>query len=1378
MDSHKNRIRDEIQKNIRRYEVLLKRKVDIYRDTLTTREDIYEESRKLVENIIEQNKVVDNEVIEISLEALKVILEDMGEDEIEENQMFYPETGTVDFGYQIYHKKEFNQYQIPPQQGTSQDLDQLMVEKCSQGVKTSDTQKLLKNFLSPYTPYRSLLVYHGVGVGKTCASIMIAENYKNELEKKNKKIFIILPPSIQENYKRQIIDISKISSPNKKIQKQCTGDTYMTPKFIQKLKKLKLPNGKHNMEEIQRLANKLIDKNYVFLGYEKFVHIITKIEEMVLKRNPETRRKKGAELKKIRQNLVKKKIQDLFSDSLIIIDEAHNITAKDEGFKKGKDDPYQRPIEEENDFTNLEDIEEIEEEIKDNTNSQEGGGRSKKDEFDLESELTSNSTEKNSGSFWDEETDTETILSSDNMTTLADKENYQEKIGKQFPPTIKKVLQTAENIKLVLLTATPMFNTAEEIVDLVNLLLLNDGEPLLDKKEIFKNGDLTRKGKEIFKNKISGYISYLRGENPVNFPQKLDPLPEDGLYLKKYPSYDVNGNKLTTKIKFLKTVECEMSSVQWTVYQKFFETRKEEGNYFDTVGLQVCNLVCVDNINLQKEDIFAINNYYGTKGFNNIINSDVKKNKVKLAFKNDKVKELFELSNLHHISIKLQKIIQGIEKSKGICFVYSQFLWSGIFPMAIALELLGYSNYGGSNLLPSSYKIPKKKITVTLENGEKVERNMKYLIIKGGSSEDFDKYKKNDEINNMDGSLLKIVLGTKAAGEGLNIYHVREVHVLEPWFHLNRLEQVVGRGIRNCSHTNLPAEERNVSVFLYTVTEPKTKNRQMRETLDMKLYRVAEEKIGKIGKVMEIVKSASIDCHLNQEGNSFLNKRWKEPIKMTDSRGNTRMVSVEDKPYTNMCNYSDKCQIKCNPVHKKIKPGKLDMSTYRKEFSEDNIKNCMEEIANLFSNHEFHIVFTLKEISKYLQQKIRNIETEIIFQSLNVLVKEDIKVFDYQGNEGKIIYRGSKNGEKYYIFQPYNLTEEVPIILRKLRFDTKINKIRLEKLIFKKTMKENKKEIIVDEAQVLNKFLKLFEKDTNKTPNANMIQIISKNLEQELGIKCERNSAKCIHNILVEKYFDYYPKKERRIILEYILTPIVRILENDMSKLAREIKKVSRIDFYQFDELRNNFLISRILEEIEYENQDLEVRNKYVRGLIRYLLTNNCEYNQDNNKRLDTNYFGYSLGVEESINFYTWKEGQFMEADKKEVSVLATIKDKKKIMMESNSDIYGFCEMQSKTQKNLKFKIVEKNKEKGTKKTQEVTGSTCGPAYDLEGHIRILKSLDYTDMVSKLQKKTEKIGKKTDICAGIEILLRINNYIRSQTYFYNYENSLIWKNKY
>ena len=89
---------------------------------------------------------------------------------------------------------------------------------------------------------------------------------------------------------------------------------------------------------------------------------------------------------------------------------------------------------------------------------------------------------------------------------------------------MRKVLKTAENIKLILLTATPMFNRAEEIVDLINYLLINDRRPLLKINDVFKNGDLTKKGEKILINKVSGYVSYLRGENPINFAQKLYPL--------------------------------------------------------------------------------------------------------------------------------------------------------------------------------------------------------------------------------------------------------------------------------------------------------------------------------------------------------------------------------------------------------------------------------------------------------------------------------------------------------------------------------------------------------------------------------------------------------------------------------------------------------------------------------------------------------------------------------------------------------------------------------------------------------------------------------------------------------------------------------------
>ena len=40
-------------------------------------------------------------------------------------------------------------------------------------------QKIVRDYLNLYTPYRGLLLYHGLGSGKTCSSIAIAEGMKN-----------------------------------------------------------------------------------------------------------------------------------------------------------------------------------------------------------------------------------------------------------------------------------------------------------------------------------------------------------------------------------------------------------------------------------------------------------------------------------------------------------------------------------------------------------------------------------------------------------------------------------------------------------------------------------------------------------------------------------------------------------------------------------------------------------------------------------------------------------------------------------------------------------------------------------------------------------------------------------------------------------------------------------------------------------------------------------------------------------------------------------------------------------------------------------------------------------------------------------------------
>ena len=61
---------------------------------------------------------------------------------------------------------------------------------------------------------------------------------------------------------------------------------------------------------------------------------------------------------------------------------------------------------------------------------------------------------------------------------------------------------------------------------------------------------------------------------------------------------------------------------------------------------------------------------------------------------------------------------------------------------------------------------------------------------------------------------------------------------------------------------------------------------------------------------------------------------------MIDSKGNKRKVVVEDKPYSNVCNYQEKCTNICYPEGKEVDDTKIDNRTYRVEMSSDNIYEC------------------------------------------------------------------------------------------------------------------------------------------------------------------------------------------------------------------------------------------------------------------------------------------------------------------------------------------------------------------------------------------------------------------------------------------------------
>jgi hypothetical protein len=60
-------------------------------------------------------------------------------------------------------------------------------------------QKIIKEYMRIYSPYRGLLLFHGLGAGKTCASIAIAEGLKHQ-----KNIMVLTPKSLQRNYIEQL----------------------------------------------------------------------------------------------------------------------------------------------------------------------------------------------------------------------------------------------------------------------------------------------------------------------------------------------------------------------------------------------------------------------------------------------------------------------------------------------------------------------------------------------------------------------------------------------------------------------------------------------------------------------------------------------------------------------------------------------------------------------------------------------------------------------------------------------------------------------------------------------------------------------------------------------------------------------------------------------------------------------------------------------------------------------------------------------------------------------------------------------------------------------------------------------------------------------
>ena len=323
----------------------------------------------------------------------------------EKYEYLYPSLNDPLFNKKIAEKKEFNDTKYD---STIHEINKHAEKLCNAEFELSPHQQFVKNFLSFQTPYNSLLLYHGLGSGKTCSAIGVAEEMRDYLNQLgiSQRIIVVASPNVQENFKLQLFDERKLEEIDGLWNiKSCTGN-----KLLREINPLNLQGL--SREKVISQIKQLINTSYLFLGYIEFANYIEKKSDVT------------SSIKN-KDEIMKNKLKQNFNNRLIIIDEVHNIRITD-----------------------------------------------------------------------------------DNK-------------GKRVAQELFKLVKNVDNLRLLFLSATPLYNNYKEIIWLINIMNLNDKRSTINIKDIFDNNGNFKVsesgeeiGKELLARKATGYISFVRGDNP------------------------------------------------------------------------------------------------------------------------------------------------------------------------------------------------------------------------------------------------------------------------------------------------------------------------------------------------------------------------------------------------------------------------------------------------------------------------------------------------------------------------------------------------------------------------------------------------------------------------------------------------------------------------------------------------------------------------------------------------------------------------------------------------------------------------------------------------------------------------------------------------
>ena len=238
-------------------------------------------------------------------------------------------------GFQKQILKVYSSFIKIPELGKEPDFEACKKLGATQALEVYEYQKFVREYVRQASPYRGLLVYHGLGSGKTCSAIAAAEAL---FSVSKKKIIVMTPFSLRDNFIREVSFCGfrhfrlqnhwiKLDRSNPTISLFATEILGIPAEFVKKAATIWVPDfgeGKapnfngldtSDRQQIVKQVTAQVTSRIEFINYNGIT--ASKLKELACR--PLDANGRGP-----------------FDDSVIVVDEIHNLTR----LMQGTIEPY------------------------------------------------------------------------------------------------------------------------------------------------------------------------------------------------------------------------------------------------------------------------------------------------------------------------------------------------------------------------------------------------------------------------------------------------------------------------------------------------------------------------------------------------------------------------------------------------------------------------------------------------------------------------------------------------------------------------------------------------------------------------------------------------------------------------------------------------------------------------------------------------------------------------------------------------------------------------------------------------------------------------------------------------------------------------------